>query len=82
MENIKLNLDIDQDRDTFFLVVNYLKSIGQINKSYELIAKRELSNDNKLNFYTKNSIVICNGRDDRIIKRNIKLNNICIQNHY
>ena len=29
-----------------------------------------------LNFYTKNSIVICNGRDDRIIKRNIKLNNI------
>ena len=31
---------------------NYLQSIGQINKSYELINKYDLSNDSNINFYT------------------------------
>ena len=37
----------------FFLIVNYFKSIGQINKSYELIERYELSNDKNFNFYTE-----------------------------
>jgi hypothetical protein len=52
VENIQFDLEIEQDRDILFLIVNYFKSIGQINKSYELIEKYELSNDKNFNFYT------------------------------
>ena len=53
LENLQLNLEIEQDKEIFFLIVNYLKSIGQINKSYELIEKYELSDDKNFNFYTR-----------------------------
>ena len=39
-------------REIFFLIINYFKSIGQINKSYELIEKYELNDDKNFNFYT------------------------------
>ena len=52
VENIQFDLEIEQDRDILFLIVNYFKTIGQINKSYELIEKYELSNDKNFNFYT------------------------------
>jgi len=52
LENLQLDLEIEQDREILFLIVNYFKSIGQINKSYELIEKYELNNDKNFNFYT------------------------------
>ena len=52
LENLQLNLDNEKDMQIFFLVVNYFKSIGLINKSYELINKYDLSNDSNINFYT------------------------------
>ena len=52
LENLQLNLDNEKDKQIFFLVVNYFKSIGLINKSYELINKYDLSNDSNINFYT------------------------------
>ena len=53
LENIQFSLETNQDKEIFFLTINYLKSIGQINKSYELIEKYELSNDINFNFYTE-----------------------------
>ena len=53
LENLELNLENDQDKEKLFLIVEYLKSIGQINKSYELIERYDLSKDTNLNFYTK-----------------------------
>ena len=53
LENLQLNLEIDKDKEIFYLIVNYLKSIGQINKSYELIDTYEFSNDMNFNFYTE-----------------------------
>ena len=38
---------------TFFTIVHYLNSIGQINKSYELIQKYDLNDDKYFNFYTE-----------------------------
>ncbi len=52
LENLQLNFEINKDREIFFLIINYLQSIGQINKSYELIAAYELSDDINLSFYT------------------------------
>ncbi len=52
LENQQLDLEIEQDREILFLIVNYFKSIGQINKSFELIEKYELNNDKNFNFYT------------------------------
>ncbi len=52
LENQQLDLEIEKDREILFLIVNYFKSIGQINKSFELIQKYDLSNDKNLNFYT------------------------------
>ena len=51
LENFQLNIEIDQDKEIFFLIVNYLKSIGHINKSYELIERYELIDDKNLIFY-------------------------------
>ena len=53
LENLELNLEIEKEKDLLFLIVKYFKSIGQINKSYELIEKYQLSNDKNLNFYTE-----------------------------
>ncbi len=52
LENLQLNLDVEEDKEIFFIIINYLQSIGQINKSYELIETYELSDDKNLNFYT------------------------------
>ncbi len=52
LENLQLNLELEKDREIFFLVINYLQSIGQINKSYELIEAHDLSNDKNFSFYT------------------------------
>ncbi len=52
LDNLQLNFDVEQDREIFFLVVNYLQSIGQINKAYELIERYELSEDKYFDFYT------------------------------
>ncbi len=52
LENQQLNLELDKDREIFFLIINYFQSIGQINKSYELIEKYEFSEDKNFNYYT------------------------------
>ena len=53
LENLQLNLETQKDKEIFFLIINYLQSIGQINKSYELIELYDLSNDKNFNFYTE-----------------------------
>ena len=53
LENLQLDTENDQDNEIFFLIINYLTSIGQINKSYELIERKGLAEDKNLNFYTK-----------------------------
>ncbi len=53
LENLQLNIENDQDNEIFFLIVNYLKSIGYINKSYELIERYDLNNNKNLIFYTE-----------------------------
>ncbi len=53
LENIPLNIEVDKDREIFLLIINYFQSIGQINKSYELIETYDLNNDTNLGFYTK-----------------------------
>tara|TARA_X000000950_G_scaffold174821_1_gene212463 strand:- start:2414 stop:4186 length:1773 start_codon:yes stop_codon:yes gene_type:complete len=52
LENLQLNLEKGKDKEIFFLIVDYFKSIGQINKSFEFIEKYNLTNDKNLNFYT------------------------------
>ena len=52
LENLNLNFDIEQDREVFFLIVDYFKSIGQINKSYELIERYELKDDKNFSIYS------------------------------
>ena len=52
LENLELNLEVEKDKEIFFLINNYLQSIGQINKSYELLETYELRDDRNLKFYT------------------------------
>ncbi len=52
LESLQLNFEIEKDKEIFFLIVNYFKSIGQINKSFELINKYDLRNDKNYNYYT------------------------------
>ena len=52
LENLSLNLQIDKDKEIFLLIINYLKSIGQINKSYELIEAYDLSDNENFSFYS------------------------------
>ncbi len=49
--NLKLNLEVEKDKEIFFLVIKYLQSIGQINKSYELIETYQITNDKNYNYY-------------------------------
>jgi len=82
LENLQLDIENDQDNEIFFLIVNYFKSIGQINKSYEYIEKYELTDDKNLIFYTEVKLnyllstfqlnEACNLNDE--INENIKLN--------
>jgi len=51
LQNLELNLEIEKDKQIFFLIVNYLQSIGQINKSYELVKRYEINNDKNLYFF-------------------------------
>ena len=53
LENIEFNLEEEKDREIFILIINYLQSIGQINKSYQLIETFELKDDQNLNLFTK-----------------------------
>ncbi len=53
LENLQIDIENNQDNEIFFLIINYFKSIGQINKSYELIEKYELTDDINLIFYTE-----------------------------
>ncbi len=52
-ENLQLDIENDHDNEIFFLIVNYFKSIGHINKSYELIERYELTEDKNLGFYSQ-----------------------------
>ena len=56
LENLELNFEIEKDKELFFLIINYLQSIGQINKSYELMEVYEFSNDNNYNFYIETKL--------------------------
>ncbi len=51
LEDLQLNFEVDKDKEIFLLIINYLQSIGQINKSYKLIETYELSDDKNFNFY-------------------------------
>jgi len=53
LKNLKLDNKIEYENEIFFLIVNYLKSIGQINKSFELIENQEFKNDKNLIFFTE-----------------------------
>ena len=53
LENLEFNIENDQDNEIFFLIIDYLKSIGLINKSYELIERYELAENKNLFFYTE-----------------------------
>ncbi len=81
LEDLQLNLEIEKDKQIFFLIINYFKSIGLLNKSYELIDKYDLRNDINFNFYTKVKLnyllstfqlnEACNFKDE--LNSNIKL---------
>ncbi len=51
LENLQLNIENDEDNEIFFLIVDYFKSIGHINKSYELIEEYELTDNKNFIFY-------------------------------
>ena len=53
LENIQLDFEVEKDKEIFFLVIDYLQSIGQINKSYELIEKYEFTKEKNSSFYTQ-----------------------------
>ena len=49
--NLNLDYNKENDREIFFLVVNYFYNIGDISKSYSLIKSIDLDNDKNKNFY-------------------------------
>ncbi len=53
LENIQLDFEVEKDKEIFFLVNEYLQSIGQINKSYELIEKYQFTKEKNSSFYTE-----------------------------
>jgi len=81
LENLQLNVEVEKDEEIFYLITNYLKSIGQINNSYELIEAYELSESKNLSFYTNIKLnyllstfqldEACNFKDE--LNSNIKL---------
>ena len=87
LENLQLNLDNEKDKEIFFLIINYFKSIGQINKSYELIERFQINEDANLNFYTSIKLnyllstfqlnEACNFKEE--LNPNIKLDNFFLE---
>ncbi len=87
LENLQLNLENDKDNEIFFLIVNYFKSIGQINKSYELVQNYALTENINFGFYTgiKLNYLLstfqlneaCNLREE--LNSNIKLDNFFLE---
>ena len=52
-DSLQLDIENDQDNEIFFLIVNYFKSVGQINKSYELIERYKPTDNKNSIFYTE-----------------------------
>ena len=87
LENLQLNLENEQDNEIFFLIINYFKSIGQINKSYELTERFQIDEDANLNFYTSIKLnyllstfqlnEACNFKEE--LNSNIKLDNFFLE---
>ena len=87
LENFQLNLENEKDNEIFFLIINYFKSIGQINKSYELIERYQINENENLNFYTSIKLnyllstfqlnEACNFKEE--LNSNIKLDNFFLE---
>ena len=87
LENLQLNFENEQDNEIFFLIINYFKSIGQINKSYELTERFQIDEDANLNFYTSIKLnyllstfqlnEACNFKEE--LNSNIKLDNFFLE---
>ncbi len=83
LENLELNLEIEQENEIFFLIIDYFKSIGQINKSYDFIERNEVSINKNFNFYIEVKLnyllstfqlnEVCNFKEE--LNSNIKLDN-------
>ena len=53
LENIQLNPELKKDKEIFFLIINYLQSIGQINNAYQLLQANQSNQDKNFNFFTR-----------------------------
>ena len=53
LENSQLNIEVQKDKEIFFLIINYFQTIGQINKSYELIETYKFNDDKNLSLYSE-----------------------------
>ena len=51
LENINLDYEQKKNRDIFYSIVKYFYEIGNISKAYEIINKRDITNDEYINFY-------------------------------
>ena len=51
LQNIELNLEREKDKEILFTIVNYFKSVGQINKSYDLIEKYQQNIDQNFEYF-------------------------------
>ena len=87
LENIQINFETEQGKELIFLIADYFKSIGQINKSYEFIQRYDLNNDKYINFYTEIKLnyflstfqlnETCNFKEE--LNSNIKLDNFFLE---
>ncbi len=87
LENLQLNIDTKHDQEALFLIISYLKSIGLINKSNELLERYKMINDSNSNFYTgiKLNYLLstfqlneaCNFKED--LNSNIKLDHFFLE---
>ena len=51
LENLQLNMELEKDREILFLIIHYFQSIGQINKSNDLVEIHDLNDDKNSSFY-------------------------------
>ena len=51
MQNIELNLEREKDKEILFTILNFFKSVGQINKSYDLIVKYQQNIDQNFEYF-------------------------------
>ena len=87
LQNIELNLEREKDKEILFTIVNYFKSVGQINKSYDLIEKYQQNIDQnfeyflsiKINYLLSTSQLneACDLKNE--IKKNIKLEHYLLE---